>query len=275
MFRNKKFLISIVLLVVVGLAAGCGGNQGAQKEVGAEKTTLTVGATPVPHTEILEKIKPILAKEGIELEIKEFTDYVTPNIALADGSIDANFFQHVPYLNDFKEERDLDLTYIAKVHIEPMGLYSKKISSLDEIEDGATIALPNDVTNEGRSLLLLAEHGLIKLDKDAGLKATPVDIVENPKNLKFEEIAAAQLPRVLPDVTAAVINTNYALEADLVPTKDAIIMEGSESPYANVLAVKMEDKDNEALNKLADALTSKPVKKFIQEKYKGSIVATF
>ncbi|SDC24316.1 MULTISPECIES: MetQ/NlpA family ABC transporter substrate-binding protein [unclassified Candidatus Frackibacter] len=275
MLKSKRIVISILLVLIVGLVVGCSGNQATETKGKAEQTKLVVGATPVPHAEILRKVKPLLAKKGIELEIKEFTDYVTPNIALADGSIDANYFQHVPYLNNFKEERGLDLTYINKIHIEPMGLYSEKISSLKELKKGATIALPNDVTNEGRALLLLEKNGLIKLDKDAGLEATPVDIVENPKDLKFEELAAAQLPRVLTDVTAAVINTNYALEADLVPTKDAIIMEGSESPYANILAVRTEDKNNEALNQLADVLTSKTVKKFIQEKYKGAIVPTF
>lgn len=275
MLKSRKVLTVIGLLLVVALAAGCGANQTGEPQQEAEKTELVVGATPVPHAEILNEIKPLLAEEGIELKIKEFTDYVTPNVALADGSIDANFFQHVPYLNDFKEERGLDLSYITKVHIEPMGLYSEKIESLDDIEEGATIALPNDATNEGRALLLLAENGLIKLNEEAGVKATPVDIVENPKDLQFEELESAQLPRVLPDVTAAVINTNYALEADLVPTEDAIIMEDSQSPYANVLAVRTEDKDREALQKLADILTSEKVKEFINEEYGGSIVPTF
>lgn len=275
MLRSKKLLSVVVLLLVVSLAVGCSGNQTAKTQQDDQEIELVVGATPVPHAEILNKIKPLLAKKGINLKVKEFTDYVTPNIALADGSIDANFFQHVPYLNNFKEERELDLTYITKVHIEPMGLYSKKIKSLDGIEKGATIALPNDATNEGRALLLLAKNGLIKLDKEAGVKATPVDIIENPKDLQFEELESAQLPRVLPDVTAAVINTNYALEADLVPTEDAIIMEDSQSPYANVLAVKTEDKNNEALQKLADVLTSEDVKKFINEEYGGSIAPVF
>ncbi|ADL13555.1 MetQ/NlpA family ABC transporter substrate-binding protein [Acetohalobium arabaticum] len=275
MLKSRKVLTVIGLLLVVALAAGCGGNQTAEPQQEAEKTELVVGATPVPHAEILTEIKPLLAEEGIELKIKEFTDYVTPNVALADGSIDANFFQHLPYLNDFKEERGLDLTYTTKVHIEPMGLYSEKIESLDEIEEGATIALPNDATNEGRALLLLAENGLIKLNEEAGVKATPVDIVENPKDLQFEELESAQLPRVLPDVTAAVINTNYALEGNLVPTEDAIIMEDSQSPYANVLAIRTEDKNKEALQKLTDVLTSEKVKKFINEEYGGSIVPTF
>ncbi|MBM7555548.1 MetQ/NlpA family ABC transporter substrate-binding protein [Halanaerobacter jeridensis] len=265
----KNLSLVLLLLLVVGVVAGCG--QQAQ-----EKKEITVGATPVPHAKILkEVVKPKLAEEGITLKVKEFTDYVTPNLALSDGSIDANYFQHVPYLNNFKKERDLDLTYTAKIHLEPMGLYSNKIDSLDQLESGSTIAVPNDATNEGRSLLLLENNGLIKLAQEAGLEATPEDIVENPKNLKFKELEAAQLPRVLKDVTAAVINTNYALEADLVPTKDAIVIEGEDSPYANVLAVRNDNKENELIKKLTDALTSEEVKQYIKEQYKGGIVATF
>ncbi|MFO7820338.1 MAG: MetQ/NlpA family ABC transporter substrate-binding protein [Halanaerobacter sp.] len=266
---RKKLNLVLVLLLVVGVVAGCG--QQAQ-----EKKEIVVGATPVPHAKILnEVVKPKLAEEGITLKVKEFTDYVTPNLSLSDGSIDANYFQHVPYLNNFKEERELDLTYTAKIHLEPMGLYSEKIDSLDELESGSTIALPNDATNEGRALLLLENKGLIKLKEDAGLEVTPVDIADNPKDLEFEELEAAQLPRVLEDVTAAVINTNYALEGDLVPTEDALVIEGKDSPYANVLAVRTEDKDDELIKKLTAALTSPEVKEYIQEEYEGGIVATF
>ena len=266
---KKRLSLALVLLLVVGVIVGCG-------QQAEEKKEIVIGATPVPHAKILkEVVKPKLAEEGITLKIKEFTDYVTPNLALSDGSIDANYFQHVPYLNNFKNERDLDLTYTAKVHLEPMGLYSKKIDSLDGLKSGSTIAVPNDATNEGRSLLLLENKGLIKLKEDAGLKATPVDIAENPKNLKFKELEAAQLPRVLKDVTAAVINTNYALEADLVPTKDAIVIEGENSPYANVLAVRTDNKNDPLIKKLTDVLTSKEVKDYIKKEYKGGIVATF
>jgi len=266
---RKKLSLVLVLLFIVGLIVGCGQQAEEQKEI-------IVGATPVPHAKILnEVVKPKLAEEGIDLQVKEFTDYVTPNLALSDGSIDANYFQHIPYLNSFKEDKGLDLTYTAKVHLEPMGLYSKEVASLDEFESGATIAIPNDSTNEGRALLLLANNGLIKLKDDAGLEATPVDIVDNPKNLEFKELEAAQLPRVLKDVTAAVINTNYALEADLVPTEDALVIEGSDSPYANVLAVRTEDKNDPLIQKLNQALTSQEVKEYIQEEYQGGIVATF
>ncbi|MGM0502374.1 MAG: MetQ/NlpA family ABC transporter substrate-binding protein [Bacillota bacterium] len=266
---RKNLNLVLILLLIVGVLVGCG-----QQE--AEKKEIVVGATPVPHAKILQEVvKPKLAEEGITLKVKEFTDYVTPNLALSDGSIDANYFQHVPYLNNFKEERELDLTYTAKIHLEPMGLYSREIDSLEDLPDGATIAIPNDATNEGRSLLLLESKGLIKLEEGAGLEVTPADIAENPKNLEFEELEAAQLPRVLQDVTAAVINTNYALEADLVPTEDALIIEGSDSPYANVLAVRTEDKDDPLIKKLTNALTSDEVKEYIKQEYQGGIVATF
>ncbi|AGB42189.1 ABC-type metal ion transport system, periplasmic component/surface antigen [Halobacteroides halobius DSM 5150] len=268
----KKISLILIVLLVGALAVGCTGG----KETAKKDKTLVVGATPVPHAEILKNVvKPILAKEGITLKVKEFTDYVTPNLALADGSIDANYFQHIPYLKNFKKNRGLDLTYITKVHLEPMGLYSKKISKLNQLEKGAAIAIPNDATNEGRALLLLESAGLIKLSQEAGLEATPQDIKKNPKNLKFKELAAPQLPRALKDVSAAIINTNYALEADLIPTKDAIIIEGNDSPYANVLAVKSEDKDNPLLKKLADTLTTQQVREYIKNKYEGAIVSVF
>ncbi|WP_018249246.1 MetQ/NlpA family ABC transporter substrate-binding protein [Orenia marismortui] len=270
MKRNLLVLVSVLLVGL--LVVGCGGS----KKASVEADKIVVGATPVPHSEILnDVVKGLLEKEGITLEVKEFTDYVTPNLALSDGSIDANFFQHVPYLNNFAEERGLDLVSIAKVHVEPIGLYSKKISKVEELEEGSVIAIPSDATNEGRALLLLQSKGLIKLSDKAALTATPVDIVENPKNLEFKELEAAQLPRVLKDVTAAIINTNYALEADLVPTKDALIIEGSESPYANILAVRAEDKNNEVLQKLVKALNSPEVKKYLKDKYKGAIVPAF
>lgn len=243
--------------------------------VAAEDQVLKIGATPLPHAEILQFVKPILAEEGIELEVIEFVDYVTPNLALADGSIDANYFQHLPYLNLFKEDHRLELDSMIKVHIEPFGLYSEKIGSFEELEDGAIIALPNDPTNEGRALLMLASTGIIKLADENSIEATIIDIVENPKNLQFKELEAAQLPRILPDVTAAFINTNYALEAGLNPLEDALIIEGEESPYANVLAVRSEDMNNPLLQKLSSVLTGKEVKDFILKKYEGAVVPVF
>ncbi len=262
----KKLIV--LLLVVSVLSIGSLGVLAADR-------VIKVGATPVPHSEILEFIKPILADKGIELEIVEFTDYVTPNLALDEGSIDANFFQHLPYLDSFNKNRGLDLVSIAKIHVEPFGLYSEKIKSIDELNDGAVIAVPNDPSNEGRALLLLESKGYIELDAENELEATPFDISSNPKGLKFEELEAAQLPRVLPDVTAAFINTNYALEAGLNPLEDALIIEGSESPYANILVVRQEDQNNELLQILVEVMTSDDVREFILEEYQGAVVPVF
>jgi len=262
MLKRTIVLLAILTIVFVGT-------------VQAQDEQLSIGATPVPHSEILNFIKDDLAKEGIKLEIVEFTDYVTPNIALNDGSIDANFFQHVPYLKQFNEDRGLNLVSAIKVHVEPIGLYSNKYKSLDEIPEGAPIAIPNDPSNEGRALILLHNNGVITLDDPTNLNATPMDIAKNPKNLKFKELEAAQLPRVLPDVAAAVINTNYALEADLNPLEDAIIMEGSDSPYVNVIAVQKGDEGSEKIKTLKKIIQSKKVKDFILNKYKGAVVPAF
>ena len=262
MLKRTIVLLAILTIVFVGT-------------VQAQDEKLSIGATPVPHSEILNFIKDDLAKEGIKLEIVEFTDYVTPNIALNDGSIDANFFQHVPYLKQFNEDRGLNLVSAIKVHVEPIGLYSNKYKSLDEIPEGAPIAIPNDPSNEGRALILLHNNGVITLDDPTNLNATPMDIAKNPKNLKFKELEAAQLPRVLPDVAAAVINTNYALEADLTPLEDAIIMEGSDSPYVNVIAVQKGDEDSEKIKTLKKVIQSKKVKDFILNEYKGAVVPAF
>lgn len=265
---NKRWLLVVCLVLLVGLF-------GLSSLFSAGGKVLKVGASPTPHAEILEVIKPLLAQEGIELEIIEFQDYVQPNLALAEGELDANFFQHIPYLEQFSKDRKLDLTYIAKVHIEPIGVYSKKIKSLKDLKDKALVTIPNDPTNGGRALLLLQQAKLIELRKDAGLTATELDVVKNPKKLQFKALEAAQLPRALDDVDIAVINTNYALTINLVPTKDALFIEGSESPYANVLAVRAKDKDNPALLKLAKALNSKTVNDYIINTYQGSIVPAF
>jgi D-methionine transport system substrate-binding protein len=260
----KKTILVLVLVTFVFAGA-----------VQADDHVFKVGATPVPHAEILEFIKDDLAAEGIELDIVEFTDYVTPNLALDDGSIDANYFQHIPYLDQFNSDRDLNLKSVIKVHIEPIALYSEEYTSLEEIPEGALIAVPNDPSNEGRALLLLHNEGIITLDDPTNLSATPIDIVENPKNLKFEELEAAQLPRVLPDVAAAVINTNYALEADLNPLEDALLIEGSDSPYVNVVAVKAENADSEKIETLRKVINSKKVEEFIIEEYEGAVVPAF
>ncbi len=223
--------------------------------------TLVIGVTPFPHKDIIQKAAPLLKKEGYDVKIMEFNDYVVPNVALAEKQLFANFFQHVPYLDKMNSERGLKLAWIAAVHIEPLGLYSKKIKKLDELKPGATLAVPNDPTNEARALRLLENNGLIKLKP--GALVTVIDIVENPKKLNIKELEAAQLPRSLPDVDAAVINTNFAAEAGLIPSRDAIIIEGKESPYANVVVVREADKDSPAAKALIKAVNSPEVKEYI------------
>jgi D-methionine transport system substrate-binding protein len=237
--------------------------------------SLSVAATAVPHAEILEFVKPALAKEGVELNIKVFTDYVQPNVQVAEKRLDANFFQHQPYLDEFNKSRGTELVSVAGVHVEPFGAYSSKHKSLNELPQGANVVIPNDATNGGRALLLLQKAGLITLKPEAGILATPKDIVENPKTIKVRELEAATLPRVLTQVDLALINTNYALEAKLNPTKDALIIEGNDSPYVNILVARADNKDNAALQKLAKALNSAEVKAFIAEKYQGAVVPAF
>ena len=237
--------------------------------------TLTVAASAVPHAEILEFVKPTLAKEGVDLKIKVFTDYVQPNVQVAEKRMDANFFQHQPYLDEFNKGKGTDLVSVAKVHVEPFGAYSDKIKNLADLPDGANVALPNDATNEGRALLLLAKAGLITLKDPTNILATPKDVLQNPKNLKFRELEAATLPRVLTQVDLALINTNYALGAKLDPTKDALVIEGAESPYANILVTTQANMDSDAIKKLVAALNSPEVKAFITEKYKGAVVPAF
>jgi D-methionine transport system substrate-binding protein len=276
-FLMKKIiaLLAAVLLLAV-LTAGCGDKKAAAPAPAADKkVVLKVGATPVPHAEILKVIQPILAKDGIELKIVEFTDYVRPNVALAEKELDANFFQHLPYLQQFAADRKLDLVSLIAVHIEPMGVYSKKVKNLSEVQNGGIVAIPNDPTNGGRALSILAQAGLIKMKDGVGVKGTVKDVTDNPKKLVFKELEAPQLPRSLDDVTLAVINSNYALEAKLNPTKDALFIEKKDSPYANILAIRKGDEKRPELVKLAKALTSPDVKKFIEDKYKGAVVPAF
>ncbi|MHA6198186.1 MetQ/NlpA family ABC transporter substrate-binding protein [Pseudomonas wadenswilerensis] len=236
---------------------------------------LSVAATAVPHAEILEFVKPTLAKEGVDLKVKVFTDYIQPNVQVAEGRLDANFFQHQPYLDEFNKGKGTNLVSVAGVHIEPLGAYSTKFKKLDEIPSGANVVIPNDATNGGRALLLLQKAGLIKLKDAANILSTPKDIAENPKNLKIRELEAATLPRVLTQVDLALINTNYALEAKLNPEKDALVIEGADSPYVNILVARPNNKDADAIKKLVGALHSKEVKEFIQSKYQGAVIPAF
>lgn len=241
----------------------------------AHAERLSIAATPVPHAELLELVKPVLEKEGVELDIKVFTDYVQPNAQVADGHIDANFFQHKPYMDSFNKEHKSGLVSVGLVHVEPFGAYSQKIKDIKDLKKGALIALPNDPSNGARALLLLQKEGLIKLKDPTNILATSRDIVENPKDLKFRELEAATLPRILPDVDLALINTNYALEAGLNPIKDALFIEGADSPYANLVATVEAKKDAPAIAKLIKALNSEETKAFILKQYKGAIVPAF
>ena len=228
-----------------------------------QKQKIVVGVSPFPHKDIMLIVKNLLEKEGYTLEIKEFTDYVQPNLALAGKNLDANFFQHIPYLENMNKEKHLNLIWVAKIHIEPLGMYSKKIKQLDEIKDGDTLAVPNDPTNEARALHLLEANKLIALK--AGELVTARDITGNPKKLKIMELEAAQLPHTLQDVTAAVINTNFAAEAGLMPSRDAIVIEGKDSPYANVLVVRADAANTPAIQALAKASQSPEVKAYIEK----------
>jgi len=236
---------------------------------------LSVAATPVPHAEILEFVKPQLAEQGVELDVKVFTDYIQPNIQVDQKRMDANFFQHQPYLDEFNEGRGTNLVTVTGVHVEPFGAYSSKIDSLDELKEGAVVAIPNDPTNGGRALLLLQKAGVITLKDESKITATPRDIADNPKDLDFKELEAATLPRVLNQVDLALINTNYALGAGLNPSEDARVIEGSESPYVNILVARPDNKDRDAMQKLAAALKSDAVRDFIMEKYEGAVVPAF
>jgi D-methionine transport system substrate-binding protein len=252
--------------------------RGARAPEGGEAAAspiLRVGATANPHAILLDLVKPDLAAQGIDLQITEFADYVIPNTALIAGDLDANFFQHIPYLES-NPEWSAALVNAFGVHVEPFGLYSDKIKDIAELRDGSTIAIPNDPSNGGRALLLLQANGLITLRSGAGITATPLDIVENPKNLRFRELEAAQLPRSLADVDAATINGNYALEAGYNPIRDSLIIEGAQSPYVNIVVVRKGFEGDPRIRALEQALRSPKVKDYINATYTdGSVIAIF
>lgn len=275
---KQIFVISTAIVLVLALAACSSPAQPeAQDDPSNEPKTVTlkVGATAVPHAEVLNFVKPELANEGIDLEVQEFSDYTQLNPALDSKELDANYFQHIPYLDSYNEGAGSNLVTIAKVHIEPLGIYSETITNIEDVTDKAVVAIPNDATNGGRALLLLEKAGLITLKDDAGLSATVLDITDNPKQLDIKELDAASLPRTLGEVDIAVINTNYALSAELNPKDDAIFIEDKDSPYVNVLVARAEDQNNEALKKLAQALNTEAVRKFIDDTYEGAVVPAF
>ena len=311
---KKTFGVVTAAVLAAASIAGCSGNKAAEttaaettaaettaaessaaettaeettaEETTAEETTassgelqkIVVGASPAPHAEILKAANDVLKEKGYELEIKEYVDYIQPNLALESGDLDANYFQHLPYLESFNKENGTNLVSAGAIHYEPFGVYAGKTTSLDELQDGATIAVPNDTTNEARALLLLEAQGLIKLKEDAGLTATKNDIVENPKNLQLYEVEAAQLPRVIGDVDVAVINGNYAIEAGY-KVSDALAVEASDSlaatTYGNVVAVRAGEENDPAIQALIEALTSDEVKAFIESTYDGAVVPLF
>ena len=276
----KKWL-ALAATAVLGaslLISGCGSstNDTSSSSAGSSKAeVLKVAANPVPHAEILNQIKPLLAKEGVDLQIIEFTDYIQPNMALSSKEVDANFFANVPYQNNFNKDHGTNFVSFAPVHIEPLAIYSQKIKDLKDLPNGGKVAIPSDPTNSARALLLLQSAGLVTLKDPTGLTNTPFNITSNPKNIQITELEAAQIPRSIQDLDAAVINANYALPAGLNPTKDGLFVEKADSPYANLLSVNPGDENKPVIQKLAKALQSPEVKKFIEEHYKGAIIPAF
>lgn len=275
----KKKLLLLLTAAALALTA-CGSKEAdkkapAEEAGGAENQTIVIGVSPAPHEGIVEQVKEDLAAEGITLEIKTFDDYVIPNKALDAGEIDANFFQHEPYLIDFMEKNNLDLKVVGKVHVEPIALYSAKYESLEEIPEGASIMLPNDVTNGARGLLLLEKQGLIKLDDPTNINVTEVNVTENPKNFQFIPMEAAAIARTYQDADAAFINSNFAIEAGLNPVNDGLLIEDQDSPYANIVVVRAGEEGEAKFQKLMEALNSDKIKQYIEEEYKGAIVPAF
>ncbi len=291
---KKLLALTLALVLCLGLAA-CGGGTSTDTDTNAdtssdadtngdatangETITLTVGATPNPHAEILAQVKDDLAAEGIDLVVKEYSDYVVPNTAVEEGDLDANYFQHTPYMEKFNEENGTHLVSVGKVHYEPMGIYPGLTKTLEELPDGATIAVPNDATNEARALQLLAAQGLIELKEDAGLNATPNDITSNPKNLQFKELEAAMLPQTASEVDLSVINSNFAMEGGMNPATDSLASEDADSEaaqtFANIIAVKEGHENDPAIQALVKALQSDKVKEYIEKTYSGAVVAVF
>lgn len=270
----KKISLLLVVLFSAIVIAGCGGAKQDAPKAGSDRP-LKVGVTAGPHAEIMDIVKKVAEKDGLKIQVVEFNDYIQPNVALSQGDIDVNSFQHQPYLDNIVRDRKFEIVSVAKTVIFPMGLYSKKVKQLNEIKTGSVIAIPNDPTNGGRALALLESQKLLKLKPGLGHKATAADIVENPKNLKIKELDAAQIPRSLADVDLAAINTNYAMTAGMVPVKDAIALEDGNSPYANLIAVRTKDKDNPAVQKLIKAYQSEQVKQFVADHFKGSVIAVW
>lgn len=258
---------ALALALVLGSAA-CGAKP-------AENNTIRIGVSPSPHAEIVKLVVDDLEQEGVKLEIKEYTDYIIPNNALAEGEIDANYFQHIPYFEEFIATHKLELENLGGIHIEPMGIFSQKLKSLDELGEGGEVMIPNDPTNGGRALLLLQAQGLIKLKDGGSVTSTEADVVENPKQLRFTPLEAAAIPKAYEDADIAVINGNYAIDNGLNPVRDSIAIEGADSPYVNIIAVRKGEAQLDKFQKLLRALQSAEVKDFIEQSYGGSVVPVF
>lgn len=275
---TKKLLATLFSGVLLMSFTACSSsNKANEQPTEGEKQVLKIGASPSPHAEILEYIKPALLEKGIDLQVEVFTDYILPNNAVDGGDIDANFFQHKPYLDDFNAKNGTDLVSAAAIHFEPLGIYPGKTASVKDLKDGATIAVPNDTTNEARALQLLASLGLIQIDENAGLEATPANITSNPKNLEILEVEAAQVPRTLPDVDLGVVNGNYAIAAGINETvleTEANDSEGAQQ-YANIIAVKAGSENSDKIKALIEALETDDVKAFMNEKYGVTVVPVF
>ena len=272
---KKISILAAVLVLALGILAACGGSDSADI---SEDKTIKVAASPTPHAEILNSVADALAEEGWTLEVIEFDDYVQPNVATTEGDVDANYFQHVPYLDEYNAENGSDLVAVGNVHYEAMGVYKGSKDSLDALEDGDKIGVPNDTTNEARALQLLAANGVITLKEDAGLEATKTDIVDNPKNIEIVELEAATIPASLPDLAFGVINANYALGAELT-TDDAVAYEAEDSEaaetYVNVIVVNAGNENSEKTQALVKAVQTEEVRNFIAEQYKGAVIAKF
>ena len=274
-----KKILSLLLATALFLVA-CGnknetkGAAGSQGGAAGKTKKLIVGATPIPHAELLDLVKEDLKKEGIDLEVVKFNDYVQPNKALADKSIDANFFQHVPYMDDFGKKNNIGLSAVGNIHLEPMALYSKKVKSINDLKNGDTLIIPNDPTNGGRALILLDKAGIIKLKDNTKLDSTPADIVQNPKNIKIETLSNEQIAPRLSEVAGAIINSNFAIDAG-VTKNEIILIEGKDSPYVNIVTVLKGNENDERVKKLVKALQSEKIKKYIEEKYEGRVIPAF
>lgn len=277
MKKRNKFLLGLAGLTLAAALVGCGTKEDSKDDQGKaiDENKIVVGVTSGPHEQIAEVAAKVAKEKGLEVELKSFSDYVLPNTSLAEGDLDANSYQHEPFLDTFNKDHDTDLVPVGKTILNPMGVYSEKYKSFDEIPDGVTFGLPNDPTNGARALFVLQEAGYIKLKEGAGLTASIRDVEENKKNLKFIELEAAQIPKQLSEVDVAAINTNFALEAGINPKEDSILLESTDSPYVNYIVVRAENENDPTIKKFVEAYQSDEVRKFIEDEFKGSVIASW